>query len=448
VDEIVQRAERKRDRPPTTAEYVNVREELARYIAVKEAALKLEAEERISRLTCQEIVRMAEVTPEEVMEREETNPTADIAASRARELQTEILKAIKASSNLKRTHQGSIRKSAEWTLGLIETLRTRLDRPQKTRKSESEEVQALRREQTKFRAEMEGKMAEMRDSMQRAMTAAENEQVKAACHLSLLEQTLREKEDLERKLRQMKEEQAWWWGTEAAGPEEMAAPTNNFVEPMEVVEAETAEVPAPHVDEAKEDGGDGTKEESPPPKRPVITDEDRKAFPIRRPPIQGKAVIIEDRPIDIFKETNERGEKVASPILNMVRSLRAANKKTFGVGEKKEEGARQPVAKKKKKKVNRDAPNWQQMELFGCQEGETTTEEVVQKVTSAVMDLLCGGGDKNMPPPPPRWREADELFPLPGPGTPLLRRRGRRRPGRRKRNRREKRKGGRRRGVV
>jgi len=56
------------------------------------------------------------------------------------------------------------------------------------------------------------------------------------------------------------------------------------------------------------------KEPTPLPPRPIITEVDLRANPVRRPPIQGKIKMIEDLPINIERVTNKKRQRMATPI--------------------------------------------------------------------------------------------------------------------------------------
>jgi len=93
---------------------------------------------------------------------------------------------------------------------------------------------------------------------------------------------------------------------------------------MEVVEEPPTASPIREQTAEEEKGKD-----KPSPKRVMPTEEELRAYPMKRPAIKGKITILEDRPVDIATERNERGERVASPLRKIVSAIAAANKKTF-----------------------------------------------------------------------------------------------------------------------
>jgi len=118
-------AKRKWGRPPTTGEYRNIREEIEKQNKAKEAELRLLQEEKIAKMSGTEVLGLNKtVDVEEVTAEAEQTPTADII-NKIRELQAEVTRVSKTSSNLKRTSQNTLNISAGRTVGLIKALRTR-----------------------------------------------------------------------------------------------------------------------------------------------------------------------------------------------------------------------------------------------------------------------------------------------------------------------------------
>jgi len=227
---------KKRVRPPTTGEYVGLADEKERANKAKEEALRLEQEERTMKLTNREIIKMNKIDLETVAAAEEHNPTADIV-NRLRELQVDILKVARTSGNLK---GGYLKKSAGWILGLIEVLRTRLDRS--AEENRSEELKALQRDQEKFQKDTERQMAEMQSSLRIAIEMAEVERRKAEHHLNLLMEATKEKEELRRQLQKINEEQNSWWGEKRVPMEITEEPhTEPYMEEPTIVAAEERE---------------------------------------------------------------------------------------------------------------------------------------------------------------------------------------------------------------
>jgi len=127
--EIMEQLERKikgRGRPATTGEYVRMRDAQAELNAEIGKRNKLMHEEAILRMTGKEMVEASRTEPDKYAEEAENQPTADII-NRLREAQINVLRVQRSSSNLKGEHQGTLKASANMTLGFIEALRTRTD---------------------------------------------------------------------------------------------------------------------------------------------------------------------------------------------------------------------------------------------------------------------------------------------------------------------------------
>jgi len=415
---------RKRGRSPTTGDYSKIADEKERVNRAKEEALKLENEERIMRLTSSEIVKMTKINPEKVMDIEEHNPTADII-NRLRELQVEVLKVARTSSNHKGQYQGQLKKSAEWTMGLIEILRTRLDRS--VEESRSEEMKALKSEQEILRKETERKIAGMEAALQKAMEMAEMERRKAEFHQNLLMEARMEKEEL-RNLQEIKEERDRWWGEKGV--------------PMEVVEEPHMEpqTKEPTIIETVEEGEEVTTPSLPPKRRIEAMEEERRAYPIKRPAIKGKVRIIEDKPIDVTTERNEKGEGFPRELQEVVKRIAKANRSTLKGNTIITEKGTSKTDKGRKKKERK--PNWSNMEVYSSQTPDPTLAEITEMVTRKVIEQLCGEG-RNAPPLPSREDNRTKPAPSSSTTSPLKggcqkrerggrRRKGERRGGRRR----------------
>jgi len=188
-------------RPPTTGEYVGMKEAQIELNMEREKELKLLHEEKILRMNSKEITESLGTEPEKYAEEAEHQPTADII-NRLREAQTHILQVQKSSSNLKGTHQNALKVSASLTLGLIETLRTRID--------ENTEVETLRKrqeEQEESFKKMEEEMKKMRETIDIILSTAETERKKAEHYQELLQRVSEQKEELEKQLQLAREEQ-------------------------------------------------------------------------------------------------------------------------------------------------------------------------------------------------------------------------------------------------
>jgi len=147
-------------------------------------------------------------------------------------------------------------------------------------------------------------------------------------------------------------------------------------------------------------------------------------------------------------EKNERGERVASPLRNIVSAIAPANKRTFLESDTGRFDDRNIEKKKKpKKKKNQEKPNWDEMEIFADSNPTPSLEEVVREVTRRIMDQMCGGG-KNFPPRRRREKQTKAPLPVLRPKRSLSRRKGPRKRANAERRRRRGRKGGRRRGDA
>jgi len=151
----------------------------------------------------------------------------------------------------------------------------------------------------------------MEEALNGALLEAESERRKANHHLNLLIEATEERDRLRAQMDAMREAERRW----RINPES-----------MEVVEM--VEEPSPPTVSRAKVTPEGEGEQQPPP-RVLPTEEELRAFPIRRPPIKGKVTILEDRPINMVTETNERGERAAAPLRNIVTAIAAANRKTF-----------------------------------------------------------------------------------------------------------------------
>jgi len=207
---VILPAKRGRGRPKTTGDYANLAEEQARLNLAKEEELKLLYEEKIARLTSKDIVKASKIDIKKVAIEEGMNPLQD-NINKIRELQAQVMRAAKASTNLKGIHQNLIQKSAGYTLGLIEALRNKMDRGRNP--DDQKEIKVLREEQEKLRRTMEERLQGLEEALHRANTAVDAERRKAEHHLNLLIQANNEKEELHRKLIETKEAEARWWRT-------------------------------------------------------------------------------------------------------------------------------------------------------------------------------------------------------------------------------------------
>jgi len=238
-------------------------------------------------------------------------------------------------------------------------------------------VKALREEHRRFQQSMEQRMQEMQEALRRANETAEAERARAEGYLRLLEKEKTEKEERERsiaasymaEIQEIKSKLAWM---------QRSQKLEGWDEPMEIGEETNTKVKK---DEWAEKHRNKEKEEFPPlPKRLEATEEELKEFPVKRPSIQGKVKILEDRPIDILTEKNEKGNMVALPIRKMVTKIKEANRKTLG-GEKKPE-----FSKKKKKEVIK--PNWGEMEAFSSLDEEPIPENKMERANYYIKNLL------------------------------------------------------------
>jgi len=247
---------------------------------------------------------------------------------------------------------------------------------------------------------MEEKTKEMEEALNRALQVAESERARADHHLNLLLQTTNERDQLRAQVRAMEDAEKRWWA-------------NTPIEPMEVVEVVDNRPPSPFPiatpREIREEG-----------KRPPLpTEEERRANPIRRPALKGKVKIVEDRPIDIMTETNERGERAASPLRRLVSGIAAANRRTLSVHQQQDGGVFDDREvgrlKRKKKWRNQLGPNWGEMELCSTSDPEVppSLEEVVG---AAIRRYQAKFGAEDFPPlPPPKGRKVAGETPAPKP---------------------------------
>jgi len=143
------------------------------------------------------VILTSKVNTEEVTPRRRRRTLLPII-SKIREMQAEVLRVAKSSTNLRRTHQNLLNIAAGYTVGLIDALRIRIDRIQDI--SGQEEIQALKREQESLRKNMVERVNGMEEALQKVFLTAELEKQKADHHLNLLIETTREKEELLRQL--------------------------------------------------------------------------------------------------------------------------------------------------------------------------------------------------------------------------------------------------------
>jgi len=119
--------------------------------------------------------------------------------------------------------------------------------------------------------------------------------------------------------------------------------------------------------------------------------EELEAYPIKRPAIKGKVTVIEDRPIDVMTEKNEKGEGISRKLQKMVTKIAEANKSTLeGKRTKAEKGKIYKGWKKGEIK-----PIWQNMELYSSQTPDLTLAEMTEIITRKVMEQLCGEGSSS-----------------------------------------------------
>jgi len=110
--------------------------------------------------------------------------------------------------------------------------------------------------------------------------------------------------------------------------------------------------------------------------------------------------------VDIATEVNDRGERAASPLREMVKAIASANRKTLtGLIEDKRfddrELQEEPKVSKKNKKRNGENknPRWDEMEIFSGLTQSSSITDVVEEITRKVVEKLYGGG-KNAPTKP------------------------------------------------
>lgn len=116
---------RKRGRPPTTGEYAG-RAEAQKKLADQEARLLLIQQEKEWRdLTTEEFYNKCGLDLEEAIETMRRNPTADLS-NRARELQREVLRVAKVSTNINGLLKKHLKDAAVLTAACVEVLRTRV----------------------------------------------------------------------------------------------------------------------------------------------------------------------------------------------------------------------------------------------------------------------------------------------------------------------------------
>lgn len=117
---------RKRGRPPTTGEYVDLAAKKKAFIDLRKQEQELERHEKLKSMTSAELYASMKIDLEEAIEDLRENPTADIS-SRARESLDDVFRVVKKSKNLQGICPKVLKQAAVLSSAAIEVLKLRAD---------------------------------------------------------------------------------------------------------------------------------------------------------------------------------------------------------------------------------------------------------------------------------------------------------------------------------
>lgn len=118
---------RKRDRTPTTGEYVGWKDAVQQYNEAKERELRLEQEKELIALTSEALFERAGLSVGRRNRVDKMEPQSDLA-NRVRGLQKKVLHVAKASKNLTGCFVKDLKQAALFTTACVKVLRIRMDK--------------------------------------------------------------------------------------------------------------------------------------------------------------------------------------------------------------------------------------------------------------------------------------------------------------------------------